>query len=84
MLLSLPDDSKNQSSSHITTLLNNFRIAVSHNELEGNDEQPKIIETIHKQLKTLEKQIHVNEATLKFTLPVFQSPIHSAKIMEQI
>ena len=35
-------------------------------------------------LKHLEKQIPVNEATSKIMLPVFQSITHSAKIMEQI
>ena len=35
-------------------------------------------------LKHLEKQIPVNEATLKTMLPVFQSTNYSAKIMEQI
>ena len=83
----LPDDSENQSSSHITTLLKNFTIPGFHNKLEGNDEQPKIISQLRQyisNLKHLEKQIPVNEAALKIMLPVFQSTTHSAKIMEQI
>ena len=83
----VPDDSENQSSSYIITLLKKFTIPGFHNELEGNDEQSKNnkpIETIHSNLKHLEKQIPVNEATSKIVLPVFQSTTHTAGIMEQI
>ena len=40
-LLSLPDDSENLSSSHVTILLKNFAIPGFYNELEGNDNSPK-------------------------------------------
>ena len=83
----MPDDSENQSSSHITTLLKNFTIPGFYNKLGGNEEQPKITSQLRQytsNLKHLEKQIPVNEAALKIMLPVFQSTNHSAKIMEQI
>ena len=70
-LLSLSDDSENQSSSHITTLLKNFTIPGFHNELEGNDEQPKIISQLRQyisNLKHLEKKVSVNEKTSKIML----------------
>ena len=75
------------SSSHITTLLKNFTIPGFHIELEGNDEQPKIISQLRQyisNLKHLEEQIPINEATSKTMLPVFQSTTHSAKIIKQI
>ena len=52
-----------------------------------NDEQPKIISQLRQyisNLKHLEKQIHLNDATSEIMLPVFQSTTHSAEIMEQI
>ena len=51
-----------------------------------NDEQQNMISQLRqyiRNLKHLEKQIHVNEATSKIMLPVFQTATHSAKIMEQ-
>ena len=69
------------------TISQNSTIPGFHNKLEGNDEQSEIISQLRQyisNLKHLEKQIPVNEAALKITLPVFQSTTHSAKIMEQI
>ena len=52
--MSLPDDSENQSSSHITTLLKNFTILGFHNELEGNEEQPKIMSQLRQYISNLQ------------------------------
>ena len=67
--------------------MKNFTVPGFDNNLEENDEQPKIIRQLRQyinNLKHLEKQVPVNEAALKIMLPVFHSTTHSAKIMEQI